>query len=73
MEALHQINEKLELLPQGFSEALINFTLISEVEPTDLLILFTTLTPIQQDGTTDFTIHQGNDQLVSIIGSMFLI
>ena len=25
MEALHQINEKLELLPQGFSEALINF------------------------------------------------
>ena len=29
-----------------------------------MLILFTTLTPIQEEGTTDFSLHQGTNYII---------
>ena len=46
-----------------YTYAQLNLTLLSDFEETENLYIYTTLTPIQEIGTSDFVYFRGKDLL----------
>ena len=64
-EALHQIAKPLELQTEEYSEVVLDFEIKTEYEFEDDIILYTTLAPTQEMGTTDLMFYQSQKRCIA--------
>ena len=64
-EALHQIVQTLQLQTEEYSEIVLDFEIKTEYEFEDDIILYTTLTPTQEMGTTDLMFYQSQKRVIA--------